>query len=148
MNEFTKNISRILLGEKKPLYKRHKEYNRRHQQVKRHTTCFDVPLVSQSRPTLCSPMDYISPGYSVHGIFQARLLEWVVISLLQRMFPTRDWIHVSFASYIASGFFAHRAAREARMLIGRFKIINITIFPHLHFKFRSSKNIMFFPVTR
>ena len=34
----------------------------------------------QSRPTLCDPMDYSLPGSSVHGIFQARILEWVTIS--------------------------------------------------------------------
>ena len=31
-------------------------------------------------PTLCDPMDYSPPGSSVHGILQARILEWVVIS--------------------------------------------------------------------
>ena len=30
--------------------------------------------------TLCDPMDWSSPGYSVHGIFQARILMWVPIS--------------------------------------------------------------------
>ena len=34
----------------------------------------------QSRPTLCDPMDYSLPGFSVHGILQARTLEWVAIS--------------------------------------------------------------------
>ena len=38
-------------------------------------------LVAQSRPTLCSPMDCSSPGSSVHGILQARTLEWVAIPL-------------------------------------------------------------------
>ena len=31
----------------------------------------------QSRPTLCDPMDYSLPGSSIHGILQARTLEWV-----------------------------------------------------------------------
>ena len=34
----------------------------------------------QSCPTLCDPMDCSLPGSSVHGIFQARLLEWVAIA--------------------------------------------------------------------
>ena len=34
----------------------------------------------QSCPTLCKPMDCGPPGTSVHGIFQARILEWVAIS--------------------------------------------------------------------
>ena len=36
--------------------------------------------VAQSCPTLCNPMDCSLPGSSVHGIFQARVLEWVAIS--------------------------------------------------------------------
>ena len=39
--------------------------------------------VTQSCPTLCDPMDY-----TVHGILQARILEWVAISLLQGIFLT------------------------------------------------------------
>ena len=34
----------------------------------------------QSCPTLCDPMDFSLPGFSVHGILQARTLEWVAIS--------------------------------------------------------------------
>ena len=36
--------------------------------------------VAQSCPTLCDPMDCSLPGSSVHGIFQARVLEWAAIS--------------------------------------------------------------------
>ena len=36
-------------------------------------------LVTQSCPTLCNPMNCSPPGSSVHGILQARILEWVVI---------------------------------------------------------------------
>ena len=35
--------------------------------------------VVQSHPTLSDPMDCSPPGSSVHGIFQARVLEWVAI---------------------------------------------------------------------
>ena len=35
--------------------------------------------VAQSCPTLSDPMDCSLPGFSVHGIFQARVLEWVAI---------------------------------------------------------------------
>ena len=38
--------------------------------------------VSQSYPTLCNPKDYSLSGSFVHGIFQARVLEWVAISLI------------------------------------------------------------------
>ena len=36
--------------------------------------------VAQSRPTLSDPMDYSLLGSSVHGIFQARVLEWGAIA--------------------------------------------------------------------
>ena len=37
-------------------------------------------LLLQLRLTLCDPTDYSPPGSSVHGISQARILEWVAIS--------------------------------------------------------------------
>ena len=37
-------------------------------------------LVAQLYPTLCNPMDCSPPGSSVHGVLQARTLEWVAIS--------------------------------------------------------------------
>ena len=40
-------------------------------------------------------MDCSPPGSSVHGIFQARILEWVAISFSRRSFWRRDWIQVS-----------------------------------------------------
>ena len=36
--------------------------------------------IAQSCPTLRDPMDCSLPGSSVHGIFQARVLEWIAIS--------------------------------------------------------------------
>ena len=36
--------------------------------------------VTQSCPTLCDPMDCSLPGSSIHGIFQARVLEWAAIA--------------------------------------------------------------------
>ena len=36
--------------------------------------------VAQSCPTLCNSMDCSPPGFSLHGILQARVLEWVAIS--------------------------------------------------------------------
>ena len=40
--------------------------------------------VAQSCPTLCDPVDGSLPGSSVHGILQARILEWVAISFSKR----------------------------------------------------------------
>ena len=71
--------------------------------------------VTQSCPTLSDPMDCSSPGSSVHGIFQARVLEWgaiafsVVIDTLLRYlrnFPVlRVSVHiVSFAQNASSAY--------------------------------------------
>ena len=46
--------------------------------------------VTQSCPTLCGPMDCNLPGSSVHGIFQAGILEWVAIAFSRRSSPLRD----------------------------------------------------------
>ena len=40
-------------------------------------------LVFQLCPTVCDPMDCSLPGSSVHGILQARILEWVAIPFLR-----------------------------------------------------------------
>ena len=40
--------------------------------------------------SLWDPLDCSPPGSSVHGILQARILEWVAISLLQGIFPTQE----------------------------------------------------------
>ena len=44
---------------------------------------------------LCDPMDCSSPGSSVHGIFQARILEWIAIPFSRGFSQFRDWIHIS-----------------------------------------------------
>ena len=44
-----------------------------------YTVTYECVLVSQLCLILCSPMDYSLPGSSVHGILQARMLEWVAI---------------------------------------------------------------------
>ena len=51
--------------------------------------------VAQSCPTLCDPMDYSLPGSSIHGIFQARILEWGAISFSRGPSQLRDQTQVS-----------------------------------------------------
>ena len=43
-----------------------------------------------SRVRLCDPMDCSLPGSSIHGIFQARVLEWVAISFSRRSSQSKD----------------------------------------------------------
>ena len=54
----------------------------------------------QSCPTLCDPMDCSPPGSSVHGILQARILEWVTISSSRASSLPRDRTQVSCVSWI------------------------------------------------
>ena len=65
--------------------------------------------VAQSCPTLCNPMDCSLPGSSVHGILQARILEWVAIPFSRGSSQPRNWTRVS---GIAGGFFTSWATRE------------------------------------
>ena len=51
-------------------------------------------LVAPSCPTLCNPMDCSPPGSSVHGISQARILEWVAMSFSRGSSPPRDQTHL------------------------------------------------------
>ena len=66
-------------------------------------------LVAQVCPTSCYPRDYRPPGSSVHGILQARILEWVAISFSRGSSQPRDWTQVS---RIAGRFFAIWATKE------------------------------------
>ena len=52
-------------------------------------------LVTQSSAALCDPIDYSPPGSSVHGILQARILEWVAIPCSRGSSQPRDGIQVS-----------------------------------------------------
>ena len=51
--------------------------------------------VAQSCPTIGDPMDYSLPGSSVHGIFQAVVLEWIAISFSRGSSRPRDRTRVS-----------------------------------------------------
>ena len=67
-------------------------------------------LVAQLCPTLCNPMDCSQTGSSVHGILQARILEWVAISFSRGS----SWPKAQTqASYIAGRFFTIWATRES-----------------------------------
>ena len=60
-------------------------------------------LVAQSCSTLCDPMDCSPSKSSVHGILQARILEWVAFPFSRGSFPPRDLIPLS---YIVGRFFS------------------------------------------
>ena len=62
-------------------------------------------------PTLCDPMDCSLPSSSVHGIFQAIVLEWIVISFSRGSSWPRDQTWVS---SVVDRRFAIWATREVR----------------------------------
>ena len=74
-------------------------------------------LVTQLCLSLCDPMDCSLPGsLCVHGILQARILEWIVISFSSGSSRPRDWTWVS---CIAGSFFIIWAMKEALILANR-----------------------------
>ena len=66
-------------------------------------------------------MDCRSPGSSVQGNFQVRILEWVAISSSRKFSQPRDWTHISCVSCIAGGFFTTEPLRDD--LVGT-KLVN------------------------
>ena len=86
----------------------HRNANQNYNEIPPHTgqTCLKLSGIW----LFCQPMDYSPPGSSAHGIFQARLLEWVAISLCRVSFQSRDWACVS---RIGRWVLYHWAARKA-----------------------------------
>ena len=69
----------------------------------------------QSCLTLCHHMDHSPPRSSVHGIVQARILEWVAISSSRGSSWPRDQTCVSWVSWIGKRVLYHCATWEALM---------------------------------
>ena len=96
---------------------------RLHCREKLHTSsCHAVSL--QSCPTLCNPMDSSLPGSSVHGISQARILEWVAgpssrgpsqgLNPCLLRFPNYRWILYCWATREAHTSFYYQTNRCRR----------------------------------
>ena len=56
-------------------------------------------------PTLCHPMDHSPLGSLVHGVFQARILEWVAMPSSRGSSQFKDWTSLSWVSCTAGRFF-------------------------------------------
>ena len=61
----------------------------------------------------CDPMDCSPPGSSIHGILQARILEWVGMPSARGSFQPRDWNCISMSPALAGRFFTTTATWEA-----------------------------------
>ena len=77
-------------------------------------------LCAQSWPTLCDPVDCSLPGSSVHGIFQARILDWVAIPFSRGSSWLRDWTQVS---WIAGRFLAAESSGKPCSIINHPKYL-------------------------
>ena len=101
--------------------------------------------VTQSCPTIWDPMDF-----RVHGILQARILEWVAVPFSRVSSQPRDQTQVS---HIAGGFFTSWASREALIYVKNLadvqtpgqQVLCISYCPHLyHLHFHHSNTTFFF----
>ena len=98
----------------------------------RDVTC----LAAQSCLILFDPLDCSLPGSSIHGIFQARILEWAIISS-SRGFPNPgiEWTLTSCILYFAGRFFTHKATGEALCVCVCMCVYDVSINIHnlIHF---------------
>ena len=77
-------------------------------------------------PTLCNPLDSSPPGSSVHGILQARILEWVVMPSSRGSSQLGNRTCVSLSPALAGRFFTTSATWEAQVWFGsHFLVQNI-----------------------
>ena len=75
---------------------------------------WEACVCAQSCPTICDPIDSSLPGSSVHGTFQARILEWDAISYSRGSSRSRDWTCISYVSWIGRWILFHWGTWEAR----------------------------------
>ena len=64
--------------------------------------------------TLCNPVDYGPPDSSLHGILQARILEWIAIPFSRGIFPIQE---SNPGSYIARKFFTIEPPGKPNILL-------------------------------
>ena len=71
---------------------------------------------AQLCPTLCNPVDWSLPGSSVHGILQARLLEWVAIPFSRGSSRPKDRTHIPCISHTGRQILYHWQTREMDLI--------------------------------
>ena len=101
---------------------------------------FLLPLklcaVLQSCPTLCNAMDRNPPGASVHGILQARTLEWVAVPSSRGSSWPRDWSCLSYISYALAGrFFTARVTWEAPLKLCTSPFLVLVLWSYWHMSY-------------
>ena len=73
----------------------------------------------QSCLTLCDPMDYSLPGFSVLGILQARILEWVAMPCSRGSSQPRDGTCVSLSPALSGRFFTTSTTWETLLNVSQ-----------------------------
>ena len=79
--------------------------------------CVCVCTCAQLFPTFWDPMDCSQPCFSVHGIFQVRILEWVAMPSSRGSSWPMDWTHISCISYFGRWILYHWATWEAHRIL-------------------------------
>ena len=98
--------------------------------------------VTQLCPALCDPMDCSLPGSSVHGILQAKTLEWVATPFFRGSSQPGDWTQVT---CIASRFFHHLSHQRSPVLVTALSTELMLL--HLNIKLRSISDALGIPAT-
>ena len=100
---------------------------------------------AQSCLTLCDPMDCSPPGSSVHGIFLARILEWVAMSSSKESSRPRDQTCVSWDSCTAGRFFTAEPPGKPTvvLILGKYRSAVAKTFSSLLFFIRASVLLSF-----
>ena len=78
--------------------------------------------VAQLCPSLCHPMDCSLPGSSVHGIFQATILEWAAISFSRGSSQPRDQTQVSRSVGRCFYHLSHQGSQKKNYTFSNFKL--------------------------
>ena len=100
-------------------------------------------VCAQSCLILCNPMDCSLPGSSVHGILQARILEWAAISYSRGSFQSWDRTHISCRSWIGRRVFYHWTTWEDNcILLQQLKWTKTLLI--FEFIFNNKNSIMFY----
>ena len=103
--------------------------------LKKSSSSFYACSVPQSCPALCDTKDWSLPGSSAHGIFLARILEWVAISSSRESSWPRDRTHISYVSCIAGRFFTTEPlGKQLFLAINLLKWSAIIFQTHLNIK--------------
>ena len=89
--------------------------------------CVCVCVCAQSCLILCNPTDYTQPSSSVHGISQARTLEWVAISSSRGSSQPKDQTHISCSFCIGRQILYHWAIWDPLRMWTMYRLVTFSL---------------------